>query len=101
MTNSRVGVMFVPNGDSADMHFVFNGEDQGVYARNIPYKDGPLYAVADVYGTTKQLRIVQLYGVMSLKSACREAILERLSSMQDIIRLPLPPTLQEYLLCYQ
>lgn len=46
---SRVGVMFLARGDFAEMHFVFNGEDQGVYARNIPYKDGPLFAVVVSY----------------------------------------------------
>ncbi|KAI1285554.1 Neuralized-like protein 2 [Halotydeus destructor] len=97
---SRVGVMYMVKGHTADLHFVFNGEDQGIFARGIPYHDGPLYAVADIYGTTKQLRIVQLYGVSSLKSACRDVILERLSSANDISSLPLPRKLQNYLHCY-
>lgn len=61
---SRIGVMYVPqaNSEKAEMHFIINGEDQGVFARDIPYKQGPLHAVVDVYGTTKQVRIVQLYG---------------------------------------
>ena len=59
---SRIGVMFVITGDKAEMHFVINGEDQGPCATSIPYQEGPLYAVVDVYGTTKQVRIVQLYG---------------------------------------
>lgn len=63
-TGSRIGVMYVPQPgtDMADMHFIINGEDQGVYGRDIPYKIAPLYAVVDVYGATKQVRIVQIYG---------------------------------------
>lgn len=56
--------MYVPQAgsDKAEMHFIINGEDQGVCGKDIPYKAGPLRAVVDVYGTTKQVRIVQLYG---------------------------------------
>ncbi|GBP64433.1 Neuralized-like protein 2 [Eumeta japonica] len=66
---SRIGVMFVPcpkksndEPDYAEMHFIINGEDQGPATKIIPYKQGPLHAVVDVYGTTKQVKIVQLYG---------------------------------------
>lgn len=60
---SRIGVMYVPtNALEADMHFIINGEDQGACTRNIPFTAGPLYVVVDVYGATKQVRIVQLYG---------------------------------------
>lgn len=61
---SRIGIMYVPQAgsDKAEMHFIINGEDQGVCWQDIPYKAGPLRAVVDVYGTTKQVRIVQLYG---------------------------------------
>ena len=54
----------MPQGssDKAEMHFIINGEDQGVCQKDIPYKAGPLHAIVDVYGTTKQVRIVQLYG---------------------------------------
>jgi len=64
-TGSRIGIMYVPQAgctDKAEMHFIINGEDQGVCGKDIPYKAGPLRAVVDVYGTTKQVRIVQLYG---------------------------------------
>lgn len=64
---SRIGIVFVVKGETAEMHFILNGEDQGPCAKEIPYKSGPLYAVVDVYGTTKQVRIIQLscgeYGV--------------------------------------
>lgn len=59
---SRIGIVYVIRGNTAEMHFIINGEDQGPGAKDIPYQDGPLYAVVDVYGTTKQVRIVQLYG---------------------------------------
>lgn len=63
---SRIGVVYIPTnfgkGDEAEMHFIINGEDQGPCSRDIPFKQGPLYAVVDVYGTTKQVRIIQLYG---------------------------------------
>lgn len=58
---SRIGVMYVTRGQSADMHFIINGEDL-LYATDIPHRDAPLYAVVDVYGTTKRVRIDQLYG---------------------------------------
>lgn len=65
---SRIGIMYVPQAgsDKAEMHFIINGEDQGVCGKDIPYKAGPLRAVVDVYGTTKQVKIVQLYGGMFL-----------------------------------
>lgn len=63
---SRIGVVYIPavrgKGDVAEMHFIINGEDQGPCSKDIPYKEGPLHAVVDVYGTTKQVRIIQLYG---------------------------------------
>lgn len=62
---ARVGVLFVPtvqNADLAEMHFIVNGEDQGPCSRDIPYKEGALHAVIDVYGSTKQVRVIQLYG---------------------------------------
>lgn len=57
---SRIGIVYIVKGDMAEMHFILNGEDQGPCAKDIPYKSGPLYAVVDVYGTTKQVRIIQL-----------------------------------------
>ncbi|RWS29982.1 neuralized-like protein 2 [Leptotrombidium deliense] len=98
---SRVGIMYSINGEFAEMHFILNGEDQGIYARFIPYKRGPLFAVADIYGTTKQVRIVQLYALSSLRSTCRAIILETLVSIEDIQKLPLPQKLKDYLLYYQ
>lgn len=59
---SKIGVMYVPiDAFEAEMHYIINGEDQGVCARRIPYSLTPLYVVVDVYGTTKKVRIIQLY----------------------------------------
>lgn len=98
---SRVGVMYVVQGNAAQMHFIFNGEDQGAYSVDIPYQEGALYAVVDVYGTTKQVRIVQLYGdhlnkVASLQSVCRHTILQRIP-FSAVFSLPLPQKLKDYL----
>lgn len=43
------------------MHFIINGIDHGPCVSDIPYKETPLHAVVDVYGTTKQVKIIQLY----------------------------------------
>ncbi|XP_014245043.1 neuralized-like protein 2 [Cimex lectularius] len=100
---SRIGVFFSPiksnylDGDYAEMHFIINGEVQGPCYSFIPYKEGPLYAVVDIYGTTKQVKIVQLYGVGSLQSACRDVILQCVSK-KKIHLLPLPKALKLYLL---
>ena len=96
---SRIGIMYVPQAgsDKAEMHFIINGEDQGVCGKDIPYKAGPLRAVVDIYGTTKQVRIVQLYGVSTLQSACRDAILQY-TRRDAIDSLPLPRALKDYLL---
>lgn len=96
---SRIGIMYVPQAgsDKAEMHYIINGEDQGVCGKDIPYKAGPLRAVVDVYGTTKQVRIVQLYGVSTLQSACRDAILQY-TERNAVNSLPLPRVLKDYLL---
>lgn len=65
---SRIGIVYVVKDNKAEMHFILNGEDQGPCAKDIPYGEGakPLYAVVDVYGTTKKVRIIQLCGGQSL-----------------------------------
>lgn len=95
---SRIGVMYVPtSAREADMHFIINGEDQGACTRNIPFASAPLHVVVDVYGATKQVRIIQLYGVPTLQSACRDAILQHITK-NAVYSLPLPKVLKEYLL---
>lgn len=50
-----------------ELHVIVNSEDQGPVA-SIPYTKEPLYVVIDVYGCTKQVRIVQKpYGGTYLK----------------------------------
>ncbi|MPC11836.1 Neuralized-like protein 2 [Portunus trituberculatus] len=84
-------------GNLAEMHYIINGEDQGAFTKKLPFEQAPLYAVVDVYGTTKQVRIVQLYGVTSLKSACRDTIVKHIAQ-HGVNALPLPRTLKDYLL---
>ncbi|EEB12676.1 neuralized, putative [Pediculus humanus corporis] len=62
---SRIGIVYIPMPkvglrETAELHFIVNGEDQGAFAKDIPFTEGPLYAVIDVYGCTKQVRIVQV-----------------------------------------
>lgn len=60
---SRIGVMYIPTDEFvAEMHYIINGEDQGACVKGIPFAKEPLHAVVDVYGTTKKVRIIQLYG---------------------------------------
>lgn len=62
-TSSRIGLMYVPvNEHEANMHYIINGEDQGACVTKIPYSESPLHVVVDVYGSTKKIRIIQLYG---------------------------------------
>ncbi|XP_059488080.1 neuralized-like protein 2 [Neocloeon triangulifer] len=95
---SRVGLIYVPRTpELADMHFIINGEDQGPCCREIPYGAGPLYAVVDIYGSTKQVRLLQLYqGVPSLLNICREVILQTISNV-SVNRLPIPAALKDFL----
>lgn len=59
---SRVGIVYLPCGDNAAlMHFIINGEIVLPVPGTIPYKDGPIRAVLDLYGDTKRVRIVQVY----------------------------------------
>lgn len=60
-----LGIVYIPVPrvglrETAELHFIVNGEDQGAFAKDIPFTEGPLYAVIDVYGCTKQVRIVQV-----------------------------------------
>ncbi|ENN78096.1 neuralized-like protein 2 [Dendroctonus ponderosae] len=94
---SRIGVMYIPVDDKeAEMHYIINGVDMGTCAKHIPYKNTPLHVVVDVYGTTKKVRIIQLYHVSTLQAACRDVILHRMNK-RDIPALPLPKLLKDYL----
>lgn len=93
---SRIGIMYRVVDRFAEMHFIINGEDQGPCARNIPYQQGPLHAVVDVYGTTKQVRIIQLYGESSLQNVCRDIILQTVKK-NEVDMLPLPKKIKQFL----
>lgn len=62
---SRIGVYYERIEDDSndqfafEMRFVINGAVQITPAIRIPRVDLPLYAVVDVYGSTKQVNIVQ------------------------------------------
>jgi len=100
---SRIGVCFCPDetGHFARMHFIINGEDQGPSEELIPldgdYAGFPqLYAVVDVYGTTKQVRLIELYKVSSLQNACKDLILQ-MTPKHQLQLLPLPQKVIQFL----
>lgn len=98
-TGSRIGVIFVPtpeDKDLAEMHFLVNGEDLGAQAVDIPYKESNLYVCVDVYGTTKSVKIIQVYGINSLQSLSKEVILNTVDESR-LKLLPLPESLKDYL----
>ncbi|KAH8258348.1 hypothetical protein KR038_009915 [Drosophila bunnanda] len=97
---SRIGIIYVPTVQSAskgELHFIINGVDHGPVSRDIPLNRSPLFVVIDVYGTTKQIRIIQLEGILSLQTACRNVILEHFTA-NTITKLPLPESIKRFLL---
>ncbi|XP_034652807.1 neuralized-like protein 2 [Drosophila subobscura] len=97
---SRIGIIYVPSSNSpsrGELHFIINGVSRGPVAREIPLNMAPLFVVIDVYGTTKQIRIIQLEGILSLQSACRNVILENVPE-NAIGHLPLPESIKRFLL---
>ncbi|XP_055977210.1 neuralized-like protein 2 isoform X1 [Sorex fumeus] len=94
---SRLGVLFCPLPDgTADMHIVINGEDMGPSARGLPAAQ-PLYAVVDVFASTKSVRLVQLeYGLPSLQTLCRVVIQKNVVHRLAIDRLHLPTGLKDF-----
>ncbi|GIY77047.1 neuralized-like protein 2 [Caerostris extrusa] len=93
---SRIGVTYVIQDNLAEMYILLNGDVFGPCARGIPYKKGPIYAVVDLYGTTKQVRIIQTFGIPSLKISCRDKILQQVSHSK-VFHLPLPKRLIHFL----
>lgn len=57
---SRIGVYFqLSSYGTAQMHFIVNSEEHGPSTIEIPFDENkPLFALADVYGSTKRIRIV-------------------------------------------
>ncbi|XP_033252800.1 neuralized-like protein 2 [Drosophila miranda] len=99
-TGSRIGIIYVPTTNCpsrGELHFIINGVSRGPVAREIPLNMAPLFVVIDVYGTTKQIRIIQLDGILSLQSACRNVILEHVPE-DAVDDLPLPESIKRFLL---
>lgn len=95
---SLLGVQYRPRTDLlADLHVFVDGVDKGVVESRIPYGQVPLYVVADVYGTTKEIRIRQVREVTSLQTACKEAIMQAVAQ-KAVTSLPLPKFLKDFLL---
>lgn len=94
---SRLGVLFCPRPDgTADMHIIINGEDMGPSARGLPAAQ-PLYAVVDVFASTKSVRLVQLeYGLPSLQTLCRLVIQRSVVHRLAIDGLHLPKGLKDF-----
>ncbi|NXJ11120.1 NEUL2 protein, partial [Odontophorus gujanensis] len=94
---SRIGVLYAPRPDgTADMHIVINGEDMGPSARGLPAAR-PLYAVVDVFASTKSVRVIQVeYGFPSLQTLCRLVIQKHIVHRLAIDGLDLPPLLKHY-----
>ncbi|KAH0619375.1 hypothetical protein JD844_019424 [Phrynosoma platyrhinos] len=65
---SRIGVLYTVQPDgTADMHIVINGEDMGPSARGLP-ASRPLYAVIDIFASTKSVRVIQVeYGCSNVR----------------------------------
>lgn len=94
---SLIGIFYRPYDDLfANLHLIVNGVDKGIVETQIPYTT-PLYVVADVYGTTKEICIRQVHEVVSLQTACKAAIMQNIA--QKAVRsLPLPKYLKDFLL---
>ncbi|GAV08684.1 hypothetical protein RvY_18343 [Ramazzottius varieornatus] len=95
---SRVGVFYTKEGeDLAFLYFVVNGECRGPYPFELDVNQ-PLFAVCDIYGITKTIRIVPLYHVPTLKALCRDAILlNAYEARRCLGKTYLPPVLQRFL----
>ncbi|XP_054029563.1 neuralized-like protein 2 [Dryobates pubescens] len=94
---SRIGVLYTPQPDgTADMHIVINGQDMGPSARRLPTAR-PLYAVVDVFASTKSVRIIPVeYGLPSLQTLCRLVIQKHIIHRLAIDGLDLPPPLKSF-----
>ncbi|XP_055508695.1 neuralized-like protein 2 [Leucoraja erinacea] len=93
---SRVGVLYIIRANMGDLHIVINGEDMGPCARGIPINQ-PLYAVVDVFASTKSVRIIQVdYGFPSLQTLCRQVVQKHIMHRLAIDWLELPALLKNY-----
>ncbi|MEE6526356.1 hypothetical protein FKM82_026965 [Ascaphus truei] len=94
---SRIGVLYEPQSDGTrNMHIIINGEDMGASARGIP-GTRPLYAVIDVFASTKSVRVIQLeYGFPSLQTLSRLVIQKHVVHRLAIDWLDLPQLLKNF-----
>ncbi|XP_078506586.1 neuralized-like protein 2 [Lissotriton helveticus] len=94
---SRIGVLYTPQADgTGDMHIIINGEDMGASAKALPAQQ-PLYAVVDVFASTKSVRVVQVeYGFPSLQTLCRMIIQKHIVHRLALDWLDLPPILKNF-----
>ncbi|XP_033104276.1 neuralized-like protein 2 [Anneissia japonica] len=93
---SRIGITFNIQGDSAYMYFIINGEDSSGTKMERANLSAPFFPVVDVYGVTKQVRILQISYMPSLQEMCRDVIISQITS-SAIGALPLPSKLKHYL----
>ncbi|XP_035223660.1 uncharacterized protein LOC118196336 [Stegodyphus dumicola] len=93
---NRIGVTYIIRDGLAEMYIFFNGSVYGPCATEIPLNGDPIYAVVDLYGTTKKVRIVQIYTVPSLQIVCRDKIRQQMSRSQ-VFHLPLPQKLKDFI----
>ncbi|CAH1405102.1 unnamed protein product [Nezara viridula] len=101
---SRLAIMYLNAGKFAQMYFISNGDEVKICAERIPSHD-PLYAVVDVYGKTRQVRLVQISSVRTLLEASRDAIISSLNQTKNGVKqlvddVCLPVHLKQYLLSH-
>ncbi|KAK4037107.1 neuralized-like protein 2 isoform X1 [Daphnia magna] len=95
---SLIGLHYKPYNDLfAHLHLIVDGVDRGVVESDIPYNSKPLFVVADIYGTTKEIQIRQMHEVTSLQTACKAAIMQNIAQ-KAVGSLPLPKFLKDFLL---
>ena len=56
---SRIGIHVTSSGS---LYFFVNGTQFGPFASEIPVEYGEVFAVVDLYGITKQIRVIQVEG---------------------------------------
>ncbi|XP_077983451.1 neuralized-like protein 2 [Glandiceps talaboti] len=93
---SRIGITYEINDGVIEMHFLINGDDQGGAIMDQADPELPFYGMIDVYGTTRQVKIIQLDVVSTLQEYCRD-IIRQLVTDEQVDLLPLPTKVKEYL----
>ncbi|XP_014277518.1 neuralized-like protein 2 [Halyomorpha halys] len=99
---SRLAIMYLTVDKFAQMYFISNGDEVKICAEQMPSHE-PLYAVVDVYGKTRQVRLVQISSVRTLLEASRDVIISSLKESKNGVKklvddVCLPAHLKQYLL---